>query len=91
MAVDTRVSVMLVDEERIIRDLLGDLLENTGEYRVAARARDGREALRLLREVGADVVVMGVRAPVSCGTEACREITESFPDTKLGFAHFQAA
>ncbi len=26
MAVDTRVSVMLVDEERIIRDLLGDLV-----------------------------------------------------------------
>ena len=83
MTVDTRVRVRLVDEERIIRDLLGDLLENTGEYRVAARAGDGREALRLLREAVADVVVMGVRAPVSYGIEACREITERFPDTKV--------
>ena len=59
------------------------LLENTGEYRVAARAGDGREAVRLLREAVADVVVMGVRAPVSYGMEACREITERFPDTKV--------
>ena len=43
MAVDTRVSVMPVDEERMVRDPVCDLLENTGKYRVAARAGDGRE------------------------------------------------
>ena len=83
MNADTRTSVMLVDDHSIMRDLLRDALEETGEYRVVAQAADGQEALRLAGEAVPDVVVMDVIMPVMDGIDACREITELLPDTKV--------
>ena len=80
MACDTRTSVMLVDDHSIMRDLLRDALENTGEYRVVAQAADGAEALRLVEEAAPDVIVMDVIMPVMDGIEACREITDRLPE-----------
>ena len=41
MTTDTRTSVMLVDDHQVMRDLLRDALENTGEFQVVAQAADG--------------------------------------------------
>ena len=83
MTDDTRTSVMLVDDHSIMRDLLRDALEDTGEFQVVAQAADGAEALRLAREVAPDVIVMDVIMPVMDGIEACREITELLPEVKV--------
>ena len=83
MNADGRTRVMLVDDYSIMRDLLRDALEETGEYRVVAQAADGQEALRLAGEAVPDVVVMDVIMPVMDGIDACREITELLPDTKV--------
>ena len=83
MNANSRTRVMLVDDHSIMRDLLRDALEETGEYRVVAQAADGQEALRLAGEAVPDVVVMDVIMPVMDGIDACREITELLPDTKV--------
>ena len=83
MTSETRTSVMLVDDHQVMRDLLREALENTGEYRVVAQAADGAEALRLVAEAAPDVIVMDVIMPVMDGIEACREITELLPDTRV--------
>ena len=83
MTSDTRTSVMLVDDHSIMRDLLREALENTGEFHVVAQAADGQEALRMVQEAVPDVIVMDVIMPVMDGIEACREITELLPDTKV--------
>ena len=41
MTSDTQTRVMLVDDHSIMRDLLRDALENTGEFQVVAQAADG--------------------------------------------------
>ena len=79
----TLTRVMLVDDHSIMRDLLRDALENTGEFQVVAQAADGEEALRMVQEVAPDVIVMDVIMPVMDGIDACREITELLPDTKV--------
>ena len=83
MTTDNRTSVMLVDDHSIMRDLLRDALENTGEFQVVAQAADGQEALRLVPEAAPDVIVMDVIMPVMDGIEACRAITELLPDTRV--------
>ena len=83
MTTDTRTSVMLVDDHSIMRDLLRDALENTGEFQVVAQAADGEEAVRVVREAAPDVIVMDVIMPVMDGIEACREITELLPGTRV--------
>ena len=82
---------MLVDDHSIMRDLLRDALENTGEFRVVAQAADGQEALRMVQDLAQetapeavpDVIVMDVIMPVMDGIEACRQITELLPDVKV--------
>ena len=74
---------MLVDDHSIMRDLLRDALEDTGEFEVVAQAADGEEALRMAEEATPDVVVMDIIMPVMDGIEACRKITDRLPDTKV--------
>ena len=83
MDTDNRTSVMLVDDHQVMRDLLRDALENTGEFQVVAQAADGQEALRLVAEAAPDVIVMDVIMPVMDGIDACREITELLPGTRV--------
>ncbi len=83
MTADNRTSVMLVDDHQVMRDLLREALENTGEFQVVAQAADGQEALRLVQEAAPDVIVMDVIMPVMDGIDACREITELLPDTRV--------
>ena len=83
MSTDNRTSVMLVDDHQVMRDLLRDALENTGEFQVVAQAADGEEAVRVVREAAPDVIVMDVIMPVMDGIEACREITELLPETRV--------
>ena len=83
MSTDNRTSVMLVDDHQVMRDLLRDALENTGEFQVVAQAADGQEALRVAAEATPDVIVMDVIMPIMDGIEACREITELLPETRV--------
>ena len=83
MTTDNRTSVMLVDDHQVMRDLLRDALEHTGEFQVVAQAADGQEALRMVEEAVPDVIVMDVIMPVMDGIDACREITELLPGTKV--------
>ena len=83
MTSDNRTSVMLVDDHQVMRDLLRDALENTGEFHVVAQAADGQEALRLVVEAAPEVIVMDVIMPVMDGIEACRQIVELLPGTRV--------
>ena len=83
MSTETKTNVMLVDDHQVMRDLLQDALENTGEFQVVAQAADGEEAVRLVQETTPDVIVMDVIMPVLDGIEACREITELLPETRV--------
>ena len=83
MTTGNRTSVMLVDDHSIMRDLLRDALENTGEFQVVAQAADGQEALRVVQEAVPDVIVMDVIMPEMDGIEACRQITELLPGTRV--------
>ena len=83
MTSDTQTRVMLVDDHSIMRDLLRDALENTGEFQVVAQAADGQEALRLVEEAAPDLIVMDLIMPVMDGIEACRRIMELLPGTRV--------
>ena len=83
MSEDERIRVMVVDDHSIVRDGLKHVLEQSGEFEVVGQAADGEEAVRVAAEVLPDVVVMDVIMPNKDGAEACREIMEANPDTRV--------
>lgn len=69
-----KIHILLVDDEDIIRDNLGSLLERNG-FTVTV-AGNGRDALDKLDKVKPDVLVMDVMMPEMNGREALRLIRE---------------
>ena len=83
MSADERIRVMIVDDHSIVRVGLKQVLEQSGEFEVVGQAVDGEEAVRVAADVSPDVVVMDVITPKKDGVEACREIMESAPETRV--------
>ncbi len=83
MSANERIRVMIVDDHSIVKVGLKQVLEQSGEFEVVGEAADGEEAVRVAADVSPDVVVMDVIMPKKDGVEACREIMESAPETRV--------
>lgn len=65
---------MLVDDSRVVRAVLRDLLEADPELQVVAEAENGLEAVERCEALRPDVVIMDVQMPVMDGLEAVERI-----------------
>jgi DNA-binding NarL/FixJ family response regulator len=74
--------VLLVDDHDLFRTGLRNLLEDQG-VKVVAEASTGKEALRHVRELAPDVVLMDLNMPVMNGVEATRQIGDIAPLTRV--------
>ena len=83
MPLTTQTTVLLVDDHEIMRDGLREVLQRSGTFDIVGEAGDGEAAVRVARNVKPDVVIMDVMMPVKSGIDACRDITETLPDTRV--------
>ena len=77
------VRVLLVDDHDLFRTGLRNLLEEHGGVHVLAEAVNGAEAVKLVRELAPDVVVMDLNMPTMSGVDATRLITAQSPLTRV--------
>ena len=68
------IRVVLVDDQALVRAGFRMVLDAQDDMTVVGEAGNGEEALRLLRTVDCDVVVMDIRMPVLDGVEATRRV-----------------
>jgi DNA-binding NarL/FixJ family response regulator len=68
------IRVVVVDDQELVRAGFGVILSAQDDMVVVGEAGDGAEALRVLRDVDADVVVMDIRMPIMDGVAATREL-----------------
>ena len=83
MTSDVQTKIMLVDDHSIVRELLAEMLDQTGEFEVVGQATDGEEAVRIVEDIDPDLVIMDVIMPRKDGIDACREIMDKLPDTRV--------
>ena len=57
------IKVLLADDQELIRESLGFVLGAQGDITVVGMAKNGREAIELVRSEKPDVVLMDIRMP----------------------------
>ncbi len=75
--------ILIVDDHEVVRVGLRALLERHPDFTVVDEAGTAREALRKALLHKPDVVVMDIRLPGRSGIQACQDIVEKLPDTKV--------
>jgi DNA-binding NarL/FixJ family response regulator len=83
-AEDSRLRVLLADDQALIRAGFRALLDSEGDIDVVAEAANGQEAVTLATEHRPDVVLMDIQMPVLDGIEATRLIAA---DARLAAVH----
>ncbi|GAT82986.1 LuxR family transcriptional regulator [Streptomyces sp. F-3] len=74
------ITVLLVDDEPLVRAGLRAVLEAQPDIEVVGEAADGAAVIPLVRRLRPDVVAMDVRMPLMDGIEATRAVLRTVPD-----------
>ncbi|MFH1002624.1 MAG: response regulator transcription factor [Chloroflexota bacterium] len=78
-----KIRVLVVDDHTVVRDGICALLALVGDMEVVGEAANGSEALKMVKELKPDVVLMDVAMPIMDGLEATRRICREFPSRVL--------
>ncbi len=81
--VDLPVKCLIADDHCIFRAGLESLLAGEADMVPVGQAKDGRTAVKLVKELAPDVVIMDVNMPELNGIEATRQIVASDSDAKI--------
>lgn len=68
------VKILVVDDHDLVRMGISRILDDVEEFSVVGNANTGEEAIRLVRELDPDVVMMDVKMPGIGGVEATKRI-----------------
>lgn len=77
------ISVLVVDDQAMVREGFGALLNAQPDLTVVGHAADGEEAVRVVDDLRPDVVLMDVRMPRLDGIAATHRILDAHPATRI--------
>jgi len=77
------IRVLIVDDQRLMREGLRTLLELESDLLVVGEADDGQAAVAAYEELEPDVVLMDIRMPGVDGVEATRRIYQRWPEARI--------
>src|SRR5215469_3090164 len=77
------MKVLVADDHTLMRAGLVALIARLPDMEVVAEAEDGRQALRLVRDLQPDIVIMDIAMPGLNGLEAAERIHGILPQVKI--------
>ena len=79
----SKISVMIVDDQPIVRDGLKLILSLSEEINVLCTASNGEEAVEMCEKYEPDIILMDIRMPVMDGVKATGIIKERYPKVRI--------
>ena len=80
--------IVVVDDSPLILDYLESLFDRVEGCKIVGKARDGNEALTVIRELRPELVVLDIRMPHRDGIDVLREIRKE--DSSMVIVMFTA-
>ena len=78
-----KTTVVLVDDHPLFRQGLRRVLEAEEDLEVIMEIADGEEALRLIKQLSPDVVIMDINLPHMNGLQVTRELKQVAPEISV--------
>ncbi len=78
-----KITVVIADDQTLFREGIKDLLDNEKNIQVVGEAADGREALRMVKKLRPNVILLDIKLPHMDGIEATRQIHKECPNTNV--------
>ena len=76
------MNAVVIDDNELIRDSIKKMLNNIG-YKVIGEASDGKEGLKVYKELNPDIVIMDIVMPKMDGFECLKRIKSYDENSKV--------
>jgi DNA-binding NarL/FixJ family response regulator len=76
-------SILIVDDNALVRRLLRSWLEQHSEWKICGEAENGKLAIEKVESLHPDIVILDLQMPVMNGLDAAREIKRLCPTTAM--------
>jgi DNA-binding NarL/FixJ family response regulator len=82
-AMEAKKQILIVEDHQLFREGLKAMLSSSPEYEIAGEARDGLEAIQMIRKCNPDIVLLDLSMPKMDGFSVLKEIKAAMPEVKI--------
>ncbi len=79
----SKKTIVIVDDHPLVREGLNAILKPAAEYEVVGQAGNGRDAIRMVKTLKPDLVLLDLGLPDKSGIELSGEIRSLSPHTRI--------
>lgn len=83
MSSDKKINIFIADDHNLVRQGIVAILKDRAIFSIVGEASDGAQAVRMVKELKPDIIIMDISMPTLNGLEATYQIKRDMPEAKI--------